>query len=414
MQQVNLQPGPRQWIESSVLQPYVGSYLEHLYQRRYSATSQRQYLCCVAHFAHWVTLEGLRLAGIDERTRTRFISEHLPICDCPYPVRRSPWEIRAAVSQLLEVLRKQGAIRLAQATDARGVELAAFDAHMLDVGGLAVSTRRQRSRFIARFLEEQFGSRAIDIAEINPAAARRFVLGEQNKWSAGTINVVGGTMAAYLRFRATTGDKVTHLLNAIPRAAHWRLAALPDVLSDAEIDALLASFDQDFPSRRRAFAMVRCLIDLGLRCEEVAKLQLDDVDWQRGTLRVAATKVGRADILPLPAATGGAIADYLQHERPATRNRAIFPRHVAPFDRPIKRGVVKDAVVAAYRRCGWERTHIHVLRHSVASRLLRAGIPMKQIADILRHRSLDTSIIYTKIDLNRLAAVAMPWPGSAA
>jgi integrase/recombinase XerD len=75
--------------------------------------------------------------------------------------------------------------------------------------------------------------------------------------------------------------------------------------------------------------------------------------------------------------------------------------------------VVQRAVREAYRRCGWTRSKVHILRHSVASRLLRAGTPMKDIADILRHRSLDTSAIYAKVDLNKLAAVALPWPGSA-
>ncbi|MCY1740583.1 tyrosine-type recombinase/integrase [Ensifer sp. SL37] len=112
-------------------------------------------------------------------------------------------------------------------------------------------------------------------------------------------------------------------------------------------------------------------------------------------------------------ATGEAIADYLKHERPGTASRAIFVRHVAPYDRPVQTGVAKRAVIAAFRRCGWDRCDPHVLRHSVASRLLREGTPMKHIADILRHRSLDTSKIYTKIDFDRLSAVALPWPGRA-
>jgi integrase len=158
--------------------------------------------------------------------------------------------------------------------------------------------------------------------------------------------------------------------------------------------------------------MTRCLTDLGLRCGETVSLRLEDVDWVAGTIRVAGTKTRRVDLLPLPAETGAAIATYLRDERPPTSNRAIFVRHVAPFDAPIGKGAVQRAVLAAYRRCGWTRTRVHILRHSVASRLLRAGTPMKEIADVLRHRSLDTSAIYTKVDLARLAAVALPWPGS--
>jgi integrase len=157
--------------------------------------------------------------------------------------------------------------------------------------------------------------------------------------------------------------------------------------------------------------MVRCLADLGLRAAEVARLQLDDLDWQSGTLRVAYSKSRRTDLLPLPAETGRAIADYLHDERPPTANRAVFVRHVAPYDEPIGRGVVQRAVREAYRRCGWTRTRVHTLRHSVASRLLRQGRPLKEIADVLRHRSLDTSAIYAKVDDVRLAAIALPWPG---
>jgi site-specific recombinase XerD len=225
---------------------------------------------------------------------------------------------------------------------------------------------------------------------------------------------MGGAVRCYLRYRKLLGDSVADLQRAVPRPTFWRQTSLPEVLSADEVQQLLRSFDQAFPSRRRGYAMVRCLTDLGLRCTEVVKLRLDDIDWRTGTICVAAGKARRADILPLPAATGKAIADYLQHERPRTTNRAIFVRHVAPFDKSIGRRVVQRAVHAAYRRCGWDRTRVHILRHTLASRLLLAGTPMKQIADILRHRSIATSATYTRVDVNRLAAVALPWPGSAA
>lgn len=118
---------------------------------------------------------------------------------------------------------------------------------------------------------------------------------------------------------------------AIPRAAHWRLASLPEVLTDAEIDELLQSFDQPFPSRRRAYAMTRCLIDLGLRSNEVVNLRLEDINWAEGTICLIGTKGRRADMLPLPSATGGAIAAYLREERPPD----LQPRHICSARRPV-------------------------------------------------------------------------------
>jgi len=410
--EIVVQPQPRAWLEDSVLQPYVSRYGAHLRRGRYAPSTQRIYLCCVAHFAHWLTGEQYGLNAIGEAVVACFLSEHMPACACPYPVRRLRHELRAALAQLLEVLRADGVGTLDPALDTVvSQELARFDAHMRDVWGLADTTRLRRGRVVGEFLLAHFGDQPITMSTIGAASVRRFVLGEQGR-SAGSIGVIGGAIGCYIRFRSMSGDRVSELAAAIPRAAHWRLASLPEVLTDAEIDEL-RSFNQSFPSRRRAYAMVRCLIDLGLRCSEVIKLRLEDINWADGTITLVGTKGRRADVLPLPAATGSAIAAYLHEERPQTLNRAIFVRHVAPYDEPIEKGAVKRAVVAGYRRCGWTRTGVHILRHSVASRLLRTGAPMKDIADVLRHRCLDTSAIYAKVDLNRLAAVALPWPGSA-
>ena len=408
-----LQPEPRRWLANSVFASVEEEYVSYLRAGRYHPNTVRVYFACVAHFAKWTTEEGLDLALIDEVAQRRFLDTHVPSCDCPYPVRKLRHELRVAIRHLLHVLRAQRRIAAIEQRGRLDGELAAFDRYMRDVGGLADTTRRQRIHIIRRLLLERFGDGEIDPEKLDPAVVRRFVLGEGRCWGAGAVRVAGGTVGCYFKFRKMLGDDVDRLLQAIPRAAYWRLAELPDVLSPTQIDAVLASFDDHLSSRRRAYAMVRCVTDLGLRCSEVVKLQLDDVDWRNGIIRIARTKTHFTDSLPLPAATGDAIADYLRHERPKTSNRAIFVRHVAPYDVPIRAGVAKHAVIAAFARCGWDRTDPHVLRHSIASRLLSDGTPMKHIADILRHRSLDTSKIYTKIDFRRLSAVAMPWPGRA-
>lgn len=411
-QDIVVQPQPRAWLKDSILQPFVSQYEEQLRRRRYAPSTRRIYLCCVAHFAHWLTQERYGLEAIGRGAVTHFLSQHLAACTCPYPVRRLRHELRAALGYLVEMLQAEGvAVPDPARSSPVGQELAHFDAHMRDVWGLAETTRCRRRQVVEEFLLGHFGDRPVTVATINPGSVRRFVLGEQER-SPGSIAVIGGAIGCYLRFRGMSGDRVSQLSAAIPRAAHWRLASLPDVLTNAEIDELLRSFEQPFPSRRRAYAMVRCLIDLGLRSSEVVKLQLEDLNWVDGTINLVGTKGRRTDVLPLPPVTGAAIADYLRQERPSTLNRAIFVRHVAPYDEPIKPGTVKRAVLAGYRRCGWTRTGVHMLRHSVASRLLRAGAPMKEIADVLRHRSLDTSAIYAKVDLTKLAAVALPWAGS--
>jgi site-specific recombinase XerD len=413
---LRLQPHTRAWLKQSALDAHVSEYCAYLEVHGYAASTQRVYLCCAAHFAHWMRRERLGLKRLDEDAVARYLAEHLPRCDCPGPVRRLVHENRAALAHLFAALRASGAI--AERRKPHGhveSELDRFDAYMRQARGLASNTREQRVAIVRRLLlSGEFGPIPLVPARLSPAGVRRFIVKNMDRWSVSSIHVIAGALRGYLRFRASQGDRVDALLAAIPSVAHWRLATLPEVPSEAEIKQLLQSFDRPFPSSRRAYAMLRCLVDLGLRSSEVVGLHLDDIDWHVGTIRLAKPKSRRVDVLPLPCETGRAISNYLVSERPQSANRAVFIRHVAPYDQPIGTGVVQRTVRAAYRRCGLSHTSVHILRHSVASRLLRAGTPLKEIADVLRHRSLDTSAIYTKIDTARLTAVALPWPGSAA
>ena len=409
-----LQPNTRAWLRQSVLEVHIAGFWQDLGARGYAESTRRIYLGCVAHFAHWMRRERFTLTRLDEGAVARYLAEHLPRCGCQEPLRRLVHENRAALVHLLATLRARGTIGQPRKPYRKiESELEQFDQYMRQARGLADNTRQQRVAIVRRLLSGLFGSRPFAPTRLSPDGVRRFIVDHADKWSAGSMHAIAGALRGYLRFRASQGDRVQALLAAIPSIAHWRLATIPEVPTDAEVKLLLRSFDQPFPSSRRGYAMLRCLVDLGLRSSEVVGLRLEDIDWQAGTVRLAKPKSRRVDILPLPCETGRAISSYLIHERPKTRNRAVFVRHVAPYDQPIGTGVVQRAVREAYQRCGLSHTRVHILRHSVASRLLHAGTPLKEIADVLRHRSLDTSAIYTKIDTTRLAAVALPWPGSA-
>jgi site-specific recombinase XerD len=294
-------------------------------------------------------------------------------------------------------------------------EVCRFTEYLKDVCGLAECTRYQRGRIIRDFLHQRFGRRRVDIAQLTIQDIRRFVTRYPDGCKAGTAHVAGVTLRSYLRFRSLQyNDQVDELIAAVPNVAGWRLAALPETLSEAEIEQFLKSFERETASSMRDYAMVRCLADLGLRAAEVVQIQLDDLNWREGTLQIRRTKSRRAYVIPLPEPTGRAIADYIRLARRATTtSRAVFVRHYAPADVPLGTGRVHQAVHAAYIRCGWtDQSGTHLLRHSVARRLLRSGSSLKEVADVLRHQSIDTTAIYAKIDLRNLEAVALPWPGS--
>ena len=158
---------------------------------------------------------------------------------------------------------------------------------------------------------------------------------------------------------------------------------------------------------------MHCALNLGLRSCEVAHLGLDDIDCSAATITLRGTKGRRVDVMPLPAATGQAIADYLKYERPPTSNRAVFVRNIAPRDQPVGPDLISKSIRQAYAHAGLPYTRSYLLRHTMASRLLAGGSPLKEVADVLRHRSLNTTLVYAKLDSRNLAAVALPWPGSA-
>jgi integrase len=228
------------------------------------------------------------------------------------------------------------------------------------------------------------------------------------------MQVLGGALRSYLRFRALScEDRVEALVAAVPRTADWRLATVPANLTPEEVALFLGAFDRDGVAGQRSYAMARCLLDMGLRAGEVAGIQLDDLNWSAGTLTIGRAKSRRADVLPLPAPTGKAIVQYLRESRPQSTNRSLFLRHRAPFNAPITAEFVRGAVRRAFALCGLDDrfSGTHVLRHTAATRMRCAGATLKEIADVLRHRSLDTTTIYSKVDLPRLASVAAPWPG---
>ncbi len=172
-------PLARAALLNSVLGPYVAHYCCYLRDRRYAAQTRHIYLGCVAHFARWLAAEGLSLEDANEQAGRRFVSAHLPLCDCLPPVRRKPHEVRAALSHLHRVLRSCGACAASPPGDAGPIasELAAFDSYMGAVRGLAASTRRQRVRIVGAFLAGRFGGGPLALAEFTTADLSRFVLG---------------------------------------------------------------------------------------------------------------------------------------------------------------------------------------------------------------------------------------------
>ena len=396
---------------NNILAEVIGTFRAYLEAGRFKTTVTRIYLGTAIHFGDWLRAEGISVEAVSEETVRHFLFDHLPKCQCTRPIPRGFLASRAALNHLLTVLRSDNIIGEPEVEPING-ELDRFDACMADIWGLSQGTRAHRRRIISRLLRENFPSGQIYLSRLTPTIIRNFVLGDES-WKTSTIRVMAGAVRCYLRYRSIHGDRVEHLIQAVPQPACWRDAALPESISDAQLTQLLGAF-KGCNSPRRAYAIVRCLVDLGLRSSEVVRLRLDDIDWQAGTITIAAGKTRRADLLPLPQTTGEAIVEYLRYERPQTARRELFVRVKAPVGDPIGRRAVQRTLHGAYKRLGWNHTRVHILRHSLGRRLINSGTPLKEIADLLRHRSVISSATYTRVDEATLSSVSLPWPEGGA
>lgn len=287
-----------------------------------------------------------------------------------------------------------------------------FEEHLKQVCGLAEGTCYRYVGCTREFLTSKYGNGVVDLENLGPKDLITFVSGKAKHYSPGTTQYLASSLRSFLRFLQFKGLCDAKLAGAVPAVPNWKQASLPKSLDENQVTKLLDSFDRSKPIGMRDYAMVVCLVGLGLRAGEVANLSLEDIDWRKGTMRICAGKSPRSSLLPLPEPVGRAIVAYLRNGRPSTGNRRIFVNHGRTKGTTIKSAVVSKAVRKAFNRTGLDvpSKGAHILRHTAATRMIRRGASLKEIADVLRHRSIQTTTIYAKVNLPMLAAVARPWP----
>jgi site-specific recombinase XerD len=216
----------------------------------------------------------------------------------------------------------------------------------------------------------------------------------------------------FLRFLISQGKCPASLYAAVPSVAHWRLSALPHYLQPDQVEKIIASADPKTPIGSRNRAIFLLLARLGFRAGDVVRLRFSDLDWEEGMIRVSG-KGRRETVLPLSQEVGDALAAYIKDHRPPANTNAVFVRSSAPYRGFTESTAISIMVARAMRSVGIKCPKpgaAHVLRHSVASSMLRGGVSLQEIAAVLRHRSLLTTEIYAKVDVASLRQIAQPWP----
>ena len=319
---------------------------------------------------------------------------------------------RRSLTAVLRVLRRAGVVPDRAVTTVTAVEtlLADYRAYLVGERGLAAESVRCYGAQ-ARAVLTQFPA-PLDLALARLDAATVTALVVRYSATAGSVGSAKArvtALRALLRYLHVAGYLAAPLVAAVPAVAGWRLSALPRSLPRAQVAALLAAPDTGTAVGRRDRTILLVLARLGLRGGEVAALRLADVDWRAGEV-VVRGKAARVERLPLPAEVGEALARYLTSARPRCACPALFVTARAPYQ-ALTGTCIRAVVGRACARAGLPRLGAHRLRHTLATELLRAGAPLADVGQVLRHRSQLSTAIYAKVEHAALRALAQPWPG---
>lgn len=287
-----------------------------------------------------------------------------------------------------------------------------YDQFLVADCGFAPNTRVYRRRYARCFLAAQFRSRPVRWAKLQAADIWRFAEQFYRRVRPSSANVMLCSLRSFLRFVHLQGACGLQLAQAVPHVANYGRRRATEVFSEAQRRQFLGAFSQTDPRGQRDYAIALCLIDLGLRADEVTRLRLSDVTWQPPSLVVPATKTDRHRQLPLPPHVVAALRRYVRHARPTTSTEHLFVRHRSFVGQPFSLSGLRQAMRRTFHRCGLPRawTGTHRLRHSFAARLYARGADLKQIADLLGHRHLDTSNRYVHVGPESLRPLVQPWP----
>lgn len=399
-------------LQCNPLRDLIERFSDYLYDRGYAVLTAQSYLQAAEHYGNWLGSQPGRSLVIDGATTRAFVTLHLPECNCPKPAVRSMNAIGPSLRHLLAIAREHGDGPPPVDLTPADLLVQKYLVHLDVNGGLAEETRHYRERYAREFLQAHEPNGSLKLDTLTPDDVLRFVTGYARRCKRSSAQVAACSLRSFLRFLHQRGHCAENLVRAVPRVPQWKQEDLPKTMTDDQLSRFLASFDQSSIVGSRDYALALFMVDLGLRVSEVVDLVLDDFDWRAGTFRVHSRKERRERMLPLPSRVGRAIVRYLKSGRPVSHHRQLFLRHSVPVGEPVTLELVRGAIRRAFERAdfppSWTGTHI--LRHTAATLMHQRGVPQKNIADVLGHQSIETSVIYTRVNRTRLATVALPWP----
>ncbi len=381
-----------------------GRFTTSLIEQGYADVTMRSKVKLVTNFVHWLKRSRLAVADLDESRMEAFLKRKQ---------RERRGDLRT-LQQFLDHLRGQNLIPARNLPCDRSplaLILNRYETYLRTERGLVTHTIQEYQSFVRKFLLVRFRGRPLLLKAVRASDISDFVLRYTPGMDVRRSQLMTTAFRSFFRFLFQKGELQTDLAASVPTVANWRLATVSKYLTPQEVKRVLQACDRHTAVGCRDYAILLLLARLGLRAGEVVGLQLEDINWRAGEILVRGKGLLH-DRMPLPPDVGQAVASYLRRGRPACRIRRVFICTKAP-----RRGFAHPSTLSTIVRRALARADLHpplqgahLLRHSLATSMLRSGASMREIAEILRHRALNTTEIYAKVDFEGLRSLAHPWP----
>jgi integrase/recombinase XerD len=391
--------------------PYLSSLAQDLAAQGFSYWILRARLQGAAHFSHWNQRQGRSLEQLHESVLGGF-AVHLGKCRCRRPLRLSSHRnvrVLAGARALVEHLRERTVVTSAPPAQEEAVVpvlLSGFCDWMRTQRGTQEKTLSQYGVVVKDVLE----ALGADPSSYSAASIRTFILSRTEGKNRRAVKQVVSVTRGFLRYLIAQGVCRTGMDDAVPTFAMWRLSSLPRYLPATDVERVIAACNRDTAVGLRDRAAILLMARLGLRAGDILDMDLGDIDWKRASVRVSGKSRSEVE-LPLTQEVGDAVLEYLRRGRPPLPDAHLFVGMQAPWG-ALRVSSVSAIVARAIARAGVETPFrgAHVLRHSAATEMLRQGATLQQVGAVLRHRYLDTTAHYAKVDVQRLRDIALPWP----
>ncbi len=278
--------------------------------------------------------------------------------------------------------------------------------------GLLKTTQKTYSEIIERFLFFAFPNEKLNFKKLSRQTVLGYISKQAKKYSLSRISLTASSLRSFLEYLFLNKRIETNLKTCVPQTARWELAKTPKFISMKDVQLLLNSCDRATPLGKRNYAILLLMAKAGLRACEIIRMQLDDIDWENGTI-VIRGKGGQFSSIVISQDIGNALFDYIKEARPSQKKcLEVFLSSVPPFKGFTGRTSVTNIVISAFSQTGIDcpRQGSHLLRHSLATHMINNGSSMDEVREILRHNDLQSTAIYAKVDFKRLRTITLPWP----